>query len=267
MKTIAIFLIFIIALSVGLIVMIEVFGTANTLESPADTETNENFYTRGNYTLSQTPTQVTNVQAINNSWLNFDGTNDVLNIIPAEVYLNDSQDNFQISGWFLTNQNNSVRGIIGNSQSNNGVYVGLSSTGNLSFNIGRGEDVTVLTYPARIQNNQWYFFAALMNDSTATLYFNNESVSLVYGNVMSSAVNLQIGNTGQTSETWNGSLDEMRLSYMSPSEFTPTYIQELYRSGRVYNSSLTFPVEDDAVFWMSFDENQGTVTNSHVRQS
>ena len=221
----------------------------------------------GNEKFSITSSEV---NANNNTWMEFDGVNDVVNINT----LNDTNfnitesDSFTISVWvnpLNCSEGAYNRGLIGVTYN----YI-LDFGGGCSARIGvrnSSAHSNYVTIPSNLEPHQWYNFIGIFNDSNQegniSMYLNgalNITEEITITGLESYRGGDSFFSIGSHSDILNGngvyfegSIDEVRIYNRSLSQ---SEITEIYNSGRVANSSLP---SDGLVLWYAFDEATGSV--------
>lgn len=206
----------------------------------------------------------TSVLALNNSYLSFDGVDDLVST--RRVIFNFTQDtSFSYSLWVNPSvcgngTPNYNAGLIGQNFRNAlGINAYCKIVGGLRNSTYSGDTFT--TPNSVIKVNTWNYIATSYNASTKnySLYVNNIMVyNMTMGvtNITFTNESFGIGGRivpGGNSVWYRGLIDEVRV-YNRTLELTE--IQAINNSGRYANSSLP---SDGLVLWMPFEETNGTV--------
>ena len=199
------------------------------------------------------------VKANNNTWLEFDGVNDnvqvendnnsgIYNNATATIWFNPMNwDDQDILFWAYGD--GLVLRLDDNPRNVTMYYANTTTaqnykTGNQTFN-----------------NNSWNFVAfTYSTNSTGQLYLNNVLSSV--GVAITAPLDFSTTNTDRigvvsngNAQFYNGGIDEFRLYN---STLTESQLTEIYNSGRQANSSLP---SDGLQVWYSFDESTGTTVH------
>lgn len=192
-----------------------------------------------------------------NSWLEFDGVNDRVDI-SSFGSLSGSQQ-FTISFWvnatssqpdpsaYFLRANDDSYGFLSASLSDVRLVVKESDAdyvdSGTGFSINSGEWVHLVgVYDSFVGNVSSYMNGVL-----------NETDSVADNQTLFTLPTLHIGFEGYSSRYFNGSIDELRIYNRSLSSLE---ISEIYNSGRISNSTLP---DEDLVLWYNFNENNGSV--------
>lgn len=169
-QIIGIFMAFVVVVAFGVVVMREVGSTAQGMDVTADSTSDTILAANGTTsTLTQTPTTFTSATAKNRTWLEFDGTNDVLTV---------SDDSFvTISFWYKNATETKWQHI-------------LNTSGILYQNGTEVDSITL--YPLYSDGSDWFFgktdgstfvdvdideirfYNATLNSSEVTSIYENE---------------------------------------------------------------------------------------------
>jgi len=203
-------------------------------------------------------TSFTSATRVNNSWLSFDGTNDVVEIDNIDGYSNTK--NYTVSLWLYVDTSDTTQrqGVFGHMQANGGGLHYYYETGTLQYNCDDTIYTGYVQGTINISDNNWHHIVVVVDQNTEnqTIYidniFDNSSIS---DHSPVSANDVYIGRT-PTPASINGFIDEVRLYNRTLSLIE---IQEIYNSGRVANSSLN---STGLVLWLPLNENTGTDVHS-----
>lgn len=219
-----------------------------------NTVTYNNLNVSQNITISniQNFTSFDNIKVRNNSYLRFDGVNDYINT--SSNLLTTSPMNFTISLW--VKYEGASRYMFGqvDSTGTNGIIVQCALDGTVQYFINAS---LIYTIPGgyNCQNNftSWRNVLITYNGS---YYWYIDGVKVhnttrAYPVITSQG--FSIGNRGDYTRGWNGTIDEFRLYNVSLSD---SQINQIYRSGLISNSSLNF---EGLIAWYNFEE-YGNVT-------
>ena len=198
----------------------------------------------------------------NQTWLEFDGVNDFVEI-NNQAWIT-QKSNFSWSGWInVSNLDSGIAKLWFMSgwisvQTNKALYGGRilyefrnQTTPNYYINI---------TSQTEINDSNWHHVVVTMKNNGSdfmnqSLYINGilENSSFNHANAGTSYSKYIIGTT---SLSWKGSVDEVRWYNKS---LTDNQIQEIYSSGRFPNSSL---FSEGLLNWLPLNENSGTDVHS-----
>jgi len=192
------------------------------------------------------------VKTYNDSWMEFDGVNDKIEIDYSSS-LNLS-NNFTISTWSYVNYNSTVdEDISGIIHSPNNSIQRYSTQGNIyGYVYNNTNDAISVAWDTDYELFKWYNIVLRFENSNLSLWVDGSLKDYTEGitNHTNRQTNLNIG--AHTARYMKGAIDEVRIYNNS---LTDTQITEIYNSGRQANSSLP---SDGLVLWYSFDEQTGT---------
>jgi len=148
----------------------------------------------------------------------FDGTGDWISTPDHADYTLGSGD-FTIDGWIKPNATGQLN-LAGQCDSAgtfpNMAWIILRNPSNhLNLQVSDGSAITGVTGSASVVTGSWYHFAAVRSGNSLLLFVNGilDGTTAFSGTVHDSANNLRIGAAGEvTTSTWNGWIDEFRLS-------------------------------------------------------
>lgn len=260
---IAFIVIFIVLLSLGVVVITQ---TSNDIESIdlATGSSSETLLTDNGTTTtltvpnSGTITSLT-ATAKNNSWLSFDGVNDMVNYLTAGPKLY-QQSNWTYTTWvnFTGSRNQQdwiiYTGTIGRielSTYNGLLYAGFYNLTNGQVNITHSD----------INDSSWHFVSFMLDwktgqdNSNGTLWVDGNLVNSITFTAFNQSMGIGLSSNAGT-HSYKGYIDEVRMynRTLSQSEIT-----EIYNSGLVANSSLP---TDGLVLWLPLNEGSGTTVHS-----
>ncbi len=253
-----------IVVSVGAVIMINYQEAVLITNS---TSSSQNILADNNSAQTITPVEegITSLSATrkNDSWLEFDGVNDIINTSYISPF--NLTGNYSISAWIRTIKNSSVGSKIIEqwSQSGgegNGYPISfrtslVNNAKNLSMQIYNGTDGNTVISNTFIGDGIWHHFIGINNGSDLLLYldgsFDNSNQITIIGDINSSEPIL-IGCQRTHGTCYTGGIDEVRIYNQS---LTQTQISQIFNSGRQPNSSLP---SDGLVLWYSFNEQTGT---------
>lgn len=184
-----------------------------------------------------------------NSSLNFDGTDDYINMgDPASGYLDiGANQDFTVSAWVKTTNNSAIGAnqgrILSKRASPNGyeLYVEVGSD-RPGLYLSDGVITSTHTATAGTQvvtDSNWHFIAAQRVGSTVRLYVDGNQV--FSGNTgatgsLANATSLYIGNAPAFSRHWPGQIDDIRLYNYALSQ---AQIRQVYNGGAVRFGPVT----------------------------
>ena len=266
-KPMAFMIIFLVVFFIGVVVIQSTFDNAVIIESTAF-NSSQIVLTNSTVTLDPHGVVITSseVKANNNSWMEFDGVNDIVDISPSFVR---PITNGTISVWANAKDlesNGEVRNgrlvQLGTSQGNiKGFQLRYASTFGFQCFAGNGTDEYNAIIPAGTLNdtlNVWTHYACVFNGTDIALY-KNGILNITDNNDTGLSMNLsyetasrKIGSFSDGNGQFSGGIDEVRIYNSS---LTALEITEIYNSGRISNSSLP---SSNLRVWYSFDEATGT---------
>lgn len=228
-------------------------------------------YVNESSTLSPTEQGITSssLYALNNSYLEFDGVNDYVNLTGFNWLIFNDTTNFTYSLWINpkvcgNGTSTYISGLVGGYQRN---AIGLDAdcriVGGLR-NSTYNSDSSYSTPTNSIKINSWNYVLASYNANTKnyTIYINGVlqlNKTLAVTNVTddngakSNTIAFYRNVPAGTPVFYNGLIDDVRIynRTLSDSEIT-----EIYNSGRYKNTSLP---SDGLVLYMPFEETNGSV--------
>jgi uncharacterized protein (UPF0333 family) len=235
-------------------------GTQTETYSPSTSLTN---------TLSPSGEGITSesVEARENSWINFDGVDDYVEIPHHESQLGSNLSNgFTISAWINPRSyglgdafgmgrildkdatDGFIFAVVGTGTTNdNTLYFYINNSG-----ITKAEEDAIIL-------NKWQHVLVTINGSSKVNFYidgvqsgdENQTASSISAITGTNVMN--IGNRRMPKDrTFDGGIDEVR---MYNRVLTTDEITEIYNSGRIQNSSLP---TDGLILYMPFDEGNGT---------
>lgn len=202
-------------------------------------------------TLSVTPTSSPVVTARNNTWLDFDGTDDYISNI-VSICIDNSSCTYTF--WIRTNFTETTsKGNIMYSNGSREIYIADS---NLIFGIANGtNDENSVSTNQYIYDNDWYSLVFTQSgnssgDANISIYIDGIFVnnSLVINGSETGAVS----DIGNDSNSFNGSIADFRQYSIA---LPAANITEINKSGIITNSSIQ---TDDLTVYFPFNENSGT---------
>jgi len=212
------------------------------------------------------------ISSYNNTWLNFDGVDDVINTTEQNSYQNLS-NGFTLSIWVntvtsnITSTSDSSYLSISNKSSFPSIRISIRDTSDVAqFKIRMITNSTCDTSKSTTgfakNDLKWHHLVGVYNGSNIIIYIdgvlNGSSALPVVCNKLLSEVgalnyNYFVGSSIKTVGHSKAILDEARAYNRT---LTDAEILEIYNSGRVSNSSLS---SDGLVLWYSFNEGSGTI--------
>ena len=186
--------------------------------------------------------------------VDFDGTNDYMDLGSSFAPFNFGTGDFAISLWFKAQSlsSSAFSALVGTHNNNSSVWSCYVKS-NGFFIYGGG----ALTGGGTISTNQWYHGLVTRNSGTVTVYVNNSSVASVtstgqYINASNANSKIAEDNTG-SNPNFNGFIDEVAVwtSGLSASDVT-----SIYNSGAPNDISSLSPVG----WWRMGDNDSGTGT-------
>ena len=152
----------------------------------------------------------------------FDGTGDyfVANSAVADTYAFAAGD-FTMEGWLYSSSNTSsgqgsgIRTIFSTRSSATDTTSGRFTLGvnaaNLCFYSGSSN--VAFANNSGVTMNTWHHFAATRSNGTMRIFLNGSQVnSAAFATSMASVSNVSIGSNAAGTESWNGYLDELRIT-------------------------------------------------------
>jgi len=226
-----------------------------------------------NFTSTSTTTSLTPVeegitsltaQTYNQTWLEFDGVNDLveIDIFGNLINSNTLNTNWTITGWFNTSSEIMAGENIALFGCNNGeeyanFYVGYNFENGYTFVYGDNDRI----HFSELNDGQWTFVALTMEaNNNLTFYINDSNevefelnFSLYYTDDATQPFYIGKQQNPFYSGNYVGSVDEFRIYNRTLSS---DELNGIYNSGRQANSSLP---SDDLQLWYSFNENNGII--------
>jgi len=167
-------------------------------------ETNNNAVIFGNPSISTAQSK------FNGSSLYLDGSSS-LTFNQNNININGSSDNFTIEGWFYRVSGTTNGSIINFSNSNYPRWAFFwRSTG--KFGVYNSTSGTFLESTTTLNLNTWYHFAVVKQGTSITLYLNGQSVGSTTNSINIVCDFLEIGAYNTSGQTFNGYIDEVRIS-------------------------------------------------------
>jgi hypothetical protein len=170
--------------------------------------------------------------------LNFDGTNDVVNVgDPASGALDFGTGNFSVSAWIYRNSNGSVnlRVLSKGAQNDNSGSAGYAFFGSdnvLAFIVNPGGPRTVIQATTTGTSNWYHATGVVDRAGNQSLYINGVlmSTTTAPAGSVSSVNSFNIGRSSDGLLNWDGKIDEVRTYNRA---LSATEIKNLYNSGAV----------------------------------
>ena len=194
--------------------------------------------------LQEIPRDDFEAKVYNQTWLDFDGINDNVQIADRTNFT----QSFSVSFWFKKPLTNDQDGIFLSKKYNNTHNTSWefdSNTGNdmrfrVFVNTSKPTQLTSSLDLNFISANTWYHVVGTYNTTAIQLYTDGvlqDTDSLISGTEISNfPMNISLGMWMESVTHYNGSLDEIRVYNIS---LTSTQILEIYNSGRTRNQ---FPI-------------------------
>jgi len=266
----------VIGFAIAISILVAVGVQDGTLQISSE-NTTESFVMLANGSTQQLTTVEEGVTsssatAHNNSWLEFDGVNDVVKISDS---INANLSNgYTISLWINAKSSNITGGdgiylhFLNKTGSRPDYLIGIrdvSGVAQIKFRSiinGSGCDDTATSKGFAKNNREWIYVTGVFNGTTNKLYINsllNDTDNLpdyctqLISETISDNLNIGIGGRYTEASYVEGSIEEVRIYNKS---LTDSEISEIYNSGRIANSSLP---STGLVAWYSFNEATGNV--------
>ena len=232
-------------LVVGVIIVIGIFVFSSMQEGMfADTfgSTTDTILTESTSTISPLYGGITSseVKANNNTWLDFDGVDDLINIEDSDDF-NFNQSGFTVSGWI----NGRHGGVISKyrSTADNREWGVLVDTTNKLFFAIRPEgtsspSMNLFTLSKTIINDTWQFITVSYNESGASIYVDGflETNNTYSNGVFEGISDITVGRSYQgTPNSYNGSIDELKIYNRSLNIFE---INDIYINSSRYDNNV-----------------------------
>jgi hypothetical protein len=166
--------------------------------------------------------------------------------------------NFTITAWFKTSDIEAIGQRIFIDDASNTLGYGLSLNDDGSKKVRmyhRGQSNSgIIDSGAIIQNNTWYFVAAVTNTSSAQreLYVYNENGTLLSHNTLNAILPLGVDNgivtiggepdVGETANRFKGSIDEVKVFTSALNQTTIELLLNNERIGKNYNGTVRDPI-------------------------
>lgn len=201
--------------------------------------------------------------ASNSYSVDFDGTNDYIDISGAAGLLN-SATAFSVSLWYYADAYGGA--VFGSGQNiNNGVWIlPYSSGNNFFFTVRNGGSTGIQTTSPAL--NQWVHVAATFNAGNGTLYLTpsggstatTTSSSLPSSLSSSAGTNLSIGRQAQQSLYFNGKVDEVAIWNR---EISSSEVSDIITNKSYFGASAMWRLENTAAATIGGSGYDGTLTN------
>ena len=201
---------------------------------------NESILSTTNFNQSLNITNITNfnAQVLNETWLDFNGTNDNVDFGNAQS-LNTS-NNFTISIWLKGNNvtGGTSRYILTKGTTNSfewSLHTNISNMTNFIIFTTTGTNYRLVGSTTALVLNKWYHVMVATNDTNTSLYVNGKiegSNSIATGVREIDGIAKVMAGTRQTvgsNKLWNGSIDDIRIYSSSLSK---------QQARRFYNESV-----------------------------
>ena len=210
-----------------------------------------------NVELKNATLYITNTSNARNTWIDFDGENDYVDLGNPSSFV---MDNMTISMWINPEDCLRYRGLIYFVETQTHDYLSLRCDGqDIKLVIEDDDSVKVNLLTPIIQNNTWTHILFTQN-GTGWTYYNNGVGTEVTGtnsNYSTSHLNLVFTRFGYSYwdlKFFNGSMDEVRIYNRT---LNTTEISEIYNAGLKRNANLP---SDGLVAWYDFENSDGNAT-------
>ena len=258
-KPLVIFIVFIVIFFFGMVVIESTFNNANAIDTNNGTDT-QNLLGDNASTLTLLGNEIIslNTTANNDSWMEFDGVNDRVDISSDES-LNITQ-NITISLWtrFYLDNPNSGTFILRTRSDSYGIDAETGGNAIISLSIVNSSGDFENSGTFTPMTNIWYHVIGRYNGTDLSLFIDgvqNQSNNYI-GDFRGIGINdISIAWEGSGDRFFNGAIDEVRIYNIS---LTDLQITEIFSSGRLPNASLP---SEGLVLWMPFSEGTGTITH------
>ena len=192
----------------------------------------------------------------NNSWLEFDGVDDVINITRNETL--EPTKNLTVSVWIRHTTN--TRYVLSKHYDGGASSYAIDvADDNVQFYVRNGTGSSHFRNAisgTATNGNTWHHVVGTVNDSSVAIYVDSvlKASTAITGAIVYNSGNLSIGNFVDTpaSFSFNGSIDEVRIYNRTLSS---TEITEIYKSGLLRNASIN---NTGLVSWWDFEQATGT---------
>lgn len=204
--------------------------------------------------LSQTSNGWNNATVKNMTWLNFDGTNDNVDL----PNIAGSPTSFTISIW--VNKNNDITQQYVITDGDNMQYPQFINNQTIVY-MWNNSGAKFYVNGTNLSMGVWHNIIVTQNATNANLSLYEDGVYINSTNVTTARGLVRTDLGRATTNTLNGSIDEFRLYNRT---LEASEILQIYNSGRQTNQSLT---SDGLIIWQSFNEDIGTTTNDKANVS
>jgi hypothetical protein len=170
---------------------------------PVSTRTAKTLTAFGNAQISTAQSQ------FGGSSVLFDGTGDYVQVSSNSDFTFGT-GNFTVEGWIRVTNLGSLRIIWNNQNTSNNFNLYVQTNGSLNMYVGGSQRSSI---SGEIVTNTWYHIAAVRNGGTTTVYKNGNSVLTFTVSYDATGLgNPTLGSDGGTGNSFNGYIDEFRVS-------------------------------------------------------